>query len=325
MSLVQTLSRVDTSCSSNVISERSSQRTFTETSTVWGPGTLSGRAILALGGATIRGIDALLIRRKMLAIRRRAPGNLTSSMCNDLLELCRPALYSLRIAKEAIRLTLVQICAGPQLSRCMVAVFLCKWPRQEARLILFELIRFLSTVPPGWELEKFHDFLLAIVQVKERWRSFVAEAVLLLQTTFPPLVNHPAHIMANEVAAGLPESPLSLLQDAYSAHSSLRLDTWMLLQTCGQPLRERMLKIERILLATPDASKAETRDAIVDLGYFMGQIESQSDSGFDFGIRSSALSCLQSIPGTRWENVYEASGLPLEELGTGFALEECTV
>ncbi|KAJ7433020.1 hypothetical protein B0H11DRAFT_2123017 [Mycena galericulata] len=307
MSLVQTLSRGETPCSSNDISERSSQRTFTETSTVWGPGTLSGRALLALGGATVRGIDALLIRRKMLAIRQRAPANLTSSMYNDLLELCRTGLR------------------GPR----TVTVYGRRFPLQmatarSARLPLLNALNptleTLSEAPPGWELEKFYDFLLAIIQVKERWRSFIAEAILLLQTTFPPLVNHPAHIMASEVAAGLPESPLSLLQDAYSVH--MRLNTWRLLHSCGLPLRDRMLKIERILLATPDASKAATRDAIVDLGIFMG---SQSKSSFDFGIRSSALSCLQGIPGTRWESVYEASGLPLEELGNGFALEECTV
>jgi hypothetical protein len=65
-----------------------SQRTTTDTSTIWGPGTLSGRALLALGEATIRGIDALLIRRKLATIRKRGP-YLTQTMCDDLLELCR--------------------------------------------------------------------------------------------------------------------------------------------------------------------------------------------------------------------------------------------
>ncbi|KAJ7367222.1 hypothetical protein DFH08DRAFT_798044 [Mycena albidolilacea] len=63
-------------------------RTSTDTSTVWGPGTVSGRALLALGKATIRGIDAILIQRRLATIRLHSP-SLTGSMCTDLLELCR--------------------------------------------------------------------------------------------------------------------------------------------------------------------------------------------------------------------------------------------
>ncbi|KAJ6584131.1 hypothetical protein DFH09DRAFT_1275142 [Mycena vulgaris] len=219
MSLVQTLSR-----SSNDISERSSLRTFTDTSTVWGPGTLSGRAILALGEVTIRGIDAILIRRKISAIRQRAPGILSNALCNDLVELCRPALYPARIAKEAIRLAVVQICGGPEFSRHLMVVILCKWPRQETRLILFELIRALSEDPHhSEELEKFYDFLTAIIQVKEGWKGFVAEGVLLLNATFPPLVTHPLHILSAEIAAGLPGMRLSLArQDVEDRRNSPR-------------------------------------------------------------------------------------------------------
>jgi len=91
---LESIQEVDDSVFPDVVSEFSdSQRTTTDTSTTWGPGTLSGRALLALGEATIRGIDALLIRRRLATIRIRAP-SLADPMYKDLLELCRPAMYS---------------------------------------------------------------------------------------------------------------------------------------------------------------------------------------------------------------------------------------
>ncbi|KAJ7812902.1 hypothetical protein B0H13DRAFT_501305 [Mycena leptocephala] len=326
MSLVQTVDPVDTprSESSNDFFERSSQRTFTDTSTVWGPGTVSGRALLALGEVAIRGIEALVIRRKILAIRQRARNHLTSSMCNDLVELCRPAMYSLRIAKQAIRLTLTEICAGPESSMCMFVVFLCKWPRQEARLILLELVRSSSEVkhPPGWKPERLYDFLIAIIQVKAGWRSFVAEASALLDNTVPraPIIAHPIHFLVAEVVAGLPESPLSSLQSTYSAH--MRFRTWISLQACGLSMRERILEIARIFQNPENASVAQIVDAIADFAFFLG---SQSRSHFDLDVQSSASLCFQSLTAAQWQRVLQPLELPVNAFNAELAWEEDTI
>ncbi|KAJ7696298.1 hypothetical protein B0H17DRAFT_1269450 [Mycena rosella] len=284
MSLMQTLTPVDTLRSSNEISEKFSLRTFTDTSTLWGPGTLSGRAILALGEVTIRGIDAILIRWKIAAIRQRSSGTLSSSMYKDLVELCRPALYSVRIAKEAIRLALAQICIGSDISRYRIVAFFTSEIEHHS----------------GRGLERFHDFLTAIIQVKDGWKSVVVEAGLLLNTTFPPLVNHPLQILSDEMAIGLPGSPLASLQDAYSA--DMRSKTWMFPQAYGLVLvRNRIVKIERILQDTDGSSTAET-------------------SEFDSTIQSSALACLRTITESQWRTVYEFFQLPIGDLTTGSAL-----
>ncbi|KAJ6460685.1 hypothetical protein C8R47DRAFT_1080909 [Mycena vitilis] len=120
-----------------------SQETTTDTSTVWGPGTLSGRALLALGEATVRGIDALIIRHRLATIRLRAP-SLTKSMHSDVLELCRPNMYSVTITKQATQLALAQICAGPESSLYIFVVLLCQWSLQEARVTLLQLVAFTS-------------------------------------------------------------------------------------------------------------------------------------------------------------------------------------
>ncbi|KAJ7637548.1 hypothetical protein DFH06DRAFT_645582 [Mycena polygramma] len=193
-----------------------SKRTTTDTSTVWGPGTLSGRALLALGEAAIRGIDAIIIRRRLATIRLRAPLFLTKSMHGDLLELCRcaqfprPNMHSVTIRKQAIDLTLAQICAGPQSSLYMFVVFLCQWPKQEARLTLLELVGSTSEVnrPLGWKLERFYDLLVAIIQVKGGWRRIVAEAAILLDKTSPLVITHPIHLVFAEVMTDLAKSPL---------------------------------------------------------------------------------------------------------------------
>ncbi|KAJ7840863.1 hypothetical protein B0H14DRAFT_2784260, partial [Mycena olivaceomarginata] len=118
-----------------------SQRKTTETSTIWGPGTLSGRAILALGEVTLRGINNLGIRCRLATIRLRAP-SLNKAMCDDLLEFSRPK-YS------------------------MLVLALCEWPQDEARGSLH---------PSKRQLKEIYNFLVAIIQVKEQWRHIVGEA-----------------------------------------------------------------------------------------------------------------------------------------------------
>ncbi|KAJ7797682.1 hypothetical protein B0H14DRAFT_2910188 [Mycena olivaceomarginata] len=69
-------------------------------------------------------------------------------------------------------------------------ISLCKWPREEARLILLALVRSLPEVtqPPGWKSERLYDLMVAIIEVQELegWGSFIVEAAILLDKTCPP-------------------------------------------------------------------------------------------------------------------------------------------
>lgn len=50
-----------------------SQSTNSSCSTEWGPGTLSGKALVAVGEAVIRGVDAVIQRRKLSIYRKQFP------------------------------------------------------------------------------------------------------------------------------------------------------------------------------------------------------------------------------------------------------------
>ncbi|KAK7048598.1 hypothetical protein R3P38DRAFT_1872143 [Favolaschia claudopus] len=246
-----------------------SRRTFTDTSTIWGPGTASGRAILALGEATIRGIDVLVIQRRLTTIRM-VGHSLTGAMCDDLLELCRPNLYSARIAKQALRLTLSHICGSREHSLSMFVVSLCKWPQDEARLILLTIV-YTSTVvfhPFGSNLERLYDFLVTVIQVKNGWKILVMEALALLDEKFPPLGIHPIHLLRAEMTAGHEESPLSGLQEAYRA--GMRSKSWVSLHKCGLQLKSMYLDMREVLKTVPNLSAAQIVDIIYDIATFSG-------------------------------------------------------
>jgi hypothetical protein len=78
------------SCTSSASNE-----TTTSTSTIWGPGTLSGKAIEAFGEATLRGVENLVIRRKLVSLRSHFPhdngtvNRKIEQIYNDVLELTR--------------------------------------------------------------------------------------------------------------------------------------------------------------------------------------------------------------------------------------------
>ncbi|KAJ6459665.1 hypothetical protein C8R45DRAFT_1221372 [Mycena sanguinolenta] len=95
--------------------------TTTSSKTAWGPGTLTGRAILALGKAAIRGAERVVIAKRISIMRSHLPcleeraGPHTSFMdgvFDDLVELSRPELYSDSIRIPAMELILTQISSG---------------------------------------------------------------------------------------------------------------------------------------------------------------------------------------------------------------------
>ncbi|KAF8205951.1 hypothetical protein K438DRAFT_1931765 [Mycena galopus ATCC 62051] len=244
-------------------SESDSQRTTTDTSTTWGPGTLSGRALLALGEATVRGINRLVIVRRLGTIRLAR--SLDKSMCDDLLELCRPAMYPAWIGKEASLLIFTELCQDPDRYAGLV-VGICEWPSQEARLIILELMRSLSRLwRPRWQLKEIFKFLTAIIQVKEEWRNLVVEAANLLRSMLHDQRNlggHTINILCTELSTkSSPIMPFAKREAIYSALS--RKIIWMNLQAAGLPLGARLQEIISIL-TTAEKPSPQFFDALGD-------------------------------------------------------------
>ncbi|KAG7093953.1 hypothetical protein E1B28_007586 [Marasmius oreades] len=130
--------------------------TQSSATTVWGPGTLSGKAIKSLGEASLRGLDHLIIRWKLARINSglsksnaassgTSPSSLLSvekleKICDDLLELSRLDFYDAKVRQKALRLIMIQIGSREtsQLISCIM-----KWPQQEIRIFLSEMMDFM--------------------------------------------------------------------------------------------------------------------------------------------------------------------------------------
>jgi hypothetical protein len=79
-----------------------SNTTATDASTIWGPGTLSGKVIEAFGEATLRGVEIVVIRRKLSTYRSLFPHaddtaiKDIDSVYENVLELSRYCNHSYR-------------------------------------------------------------------------------------------------------------------------------------------------------------------------------------------------------------------------------------
>ncbi|KAJ6479520.1 hypothetical protein C8R47DRAFT_1322712 [Mycena vitilis] len=114
-------------------------------STVPGPGALSGKAIKALGRVTIRGIDHFVIIRQLSIIAQHFPladekaafVKHVEDVYADALEFSRQGLYRQEINRKALRLLLGQIGMGE--TQYLVRA-LASWDRHELRLFLSEIL-----------------------------------------------------------------------------------------------------------------------------------------------------------------------------------------
>ncbi|KAJ7133168.1 hypothetical protein C8R44DRAFT_772000 [Mycena epipterygia] len=114
-------------------------------STVPGPGALSGKAIKALGRVTIRGIDHFVILRQLSIIAHHFPlpdekaAEVTKieDVYAHALEFSRQGLYRQEINKKALRLLLGQIGMGE--TQFLIRA-LCRWDGLELRLFLSEIL-----------------------------------------------------------------------------------------------------------------------------------------------------------------------------------------
>ncbi|THU97287.1 hypothetical protein K435DRAFT_857801 [Dendrothele bispora CBS 962.96] len=124
------------------------------TSTIVGPGSLSGRAVLALGKLTLKGVERVIIARRLSIISSKFPHSNVSGtrikglkdMYDDLLELSRMEMYPSTIQSEAISILLAQI--GSFQTDSLVHA-LAAWNPVEVRLFLSLLIGiFAATIIP---------------------------------------------------------------------------------------------------------------------------------------------------------------------------------
>ncbi|KAJ7320717.1 hypothetical protein DFH08DRAFT_890073 [Mycena albidolilacea] len=120
--------------------------TTTSTKTQWGPGALTGKAVLALGKAVIRGAERVIIAKRIAVIRDHVPclrervGLDTSFMdriFDDLLELSRPELYpdSIRILAMELILNQIAFTQTTYMIHC-----LSKWILDDLILLMTEII-----------------------------------------------------------------------------------------------------------------------------------------------------------------------------------------
>ncbi|KAJ7695622.1 hypothetical protein B0H14DRAFT_3658442 [Mycena olivaceomarginata] len=120
--------------------------TTTSTKTQWERGALTGKALLALGKAVIRGAERVIIAKRIAIIRDHVPcsqerGGLNTSFMDrifdDLLELSRPELYPDSIRILAMELILNQI-ASTQTTYLIHC--LSKWPLDDLILLMTEIM-----------------------------------------------------------------------------------------------------------------------------------------------------------------------------------------
>ncbi|KAJ4000845.1 hypothetical protein F5050DRAFT_283961 [Lentinula boryana] len=125
--------------------------TESSATTVWGPGTLSGKAIKSLGEASLRGVDKLIVRWRLAKInailpgltspgsllRNPASGEQLEKIYDDLLELSRLDFYDAKVRQKALKMIMMQI-GSREANQLLLCV--AKWPREEIIIFLSEMM-----------------------------------------------------------------------------------------------------------------------------------------------------------------------------------------
>ncbi|KAJ7052879.1 hypothetical protein C8F01DRAFT_561824 [Mycena amicta] len=139
-----------TSLASSLSSLSLSLYTTTSSRTLWGPGALAGKAILALGKATVRGAERVVIHRRLAVIHANLPcrdddaafdsdvhAAFFVGLFDDLLELSRPGLYGDGIRHSAMEIILIQIASSQttHLINC-----LSQWMLDDLMLLILEIM-----------------------------------------------------------------------------------------------------------------------------------------------------------------------------------------
>ncbi|KAJ7620413.1 hypothetical protein FB45DRAFT_150575 [Roridomyces roridus] len=251
--------------------------------TVWGPGTLAGRAIMALGEVTLKGLDRLIdrearaIEKRLQGIQSSAP-HLTTDMYDDLVELSGPPIYPTYIMARATDLLVAQLNLG---YGAAIASRLVQLSPPEARIVLFRLATSSKFEILNYNsISEFHalDLLSTLLQLHPEMSAPVFELLdhlfqtLDAQTKLYRFSAHPILRMHAEENLNIPSmcrTSLSELQIQFSADRAHRWRIWLTLEGVGGVTAEsRLGQISRILADTT-AAAPELFDAAVDLVDFL--------------------------------------------------------
>ncbi|KAJ7111298.1 hypothetical protein C8R44DRAFT_856616 [Mycena epipterygia] len=235
-------------------------------STVWGPGTLAGRAILALGEATLRGLDRVIdresraIQKRLEAIRGSVP-HLAPEMYCDLIELARPDLYPQYILEAATDIVFHQLELG---YGAALALSVAQLSLSEARLVMLRMLisRDFDVLdedsPMGARSpRKALDVLTMLVQLRPEMTASCFD--VLDQLFLNPHIcmrlfrfrDHPILRIRAEEDLNIPpicRTPLSELQLRFSQDRMYRWKSWKLLESAGHPIESRLLQLNAVLL-----------------------------------------------------------------------------
>ncbi|KAI3598420.1 hypothetical protein WG66_000696 [Moniliophthora roreri] len=133
--------------------------------TLTGPGSLAGKAIYKLGKATIKGVEQIIISRRLFVIsnhfphENRAEIHGIQQMYADLLELSRKSMYIKSIRNQALRILLRQI--GVRHTNYLLQS-LSTWPKVELKLLVSDILAIFDPFLPRSQLKNayLHDPIL---------------------------------------------------------------------------------------------------------------------------------------------------------------------
>ncbi|KAJ7880793.1 hypothetical protein B0H14DRAFT_3858010 [Mycena olivaceomarginata] len=253
-------------------------------STIRGPGTLAGRALLALREAILKGLDRIIDResraiQKRFAVIRASVPHLTPKMYSDLIELSRhahplPDLYPRDIREPASDILFCQLHRG---YGAAIALAVTQLTLLEARLVVFPIVT--------WrQLEAYDtpeaalDFLATLVQVQPELKSACFEVLNELARNLHVCIrfrDHPIMRLHAEEDLNIPlicRTPLAELQLRFSEDPMYRWKNWKLLESAGCSSEIRLLHIHAVLLDAVSENWYWTPDffdAAVDLFDFL--------------------------------------------------------
>ncbi|KAJ7136333.1 hypothetical protein C8R43DRAFT_1132490 [Mycena crocata] len=258
-------------------------------STVWGPGTLAGRAIMALGEATLKGLEriidweSLAIQRRLKRTRRVAP-RLSKEMYSDLVELSRPELYSQRVLDEAVKILYYQLkleyhAAGE------IALEISYLPFCEAQLVVLQFHKIYENNAPqnahvvadGLNLkpQPIFDVITMLLQLQPQFAPVCFE-VLDYWLPRPNFAFHHLHSLNEPIVRMHDEDRLDIPRTCRATLSELQLRSnrmsrwryWERLEGAGYCAQNRLARLESTLLDVVSRTSYRTVefcDAAVDL------------------------------------------------------------
>ncbi|KAJ7343893.1 hypothetical protein DFH08DRAFT_962033 [Mycena albidolilacea] len=246
-------------------------------STIWGPSTLAGRALLALGEAMLKGLDRIIDResrtiQKRFAVIRASVPHLTPKMYSDLIELSRHAHPYIREAASDI--LFCQLHLGYEAA---IALAVAQLPLLEARLVVFPIVTWRQLEACDTP-ETALNFLATLVQVRPELKSACFAVLDELARNLHVCIrfrDHPIMRIHAEEDLNIPlicRTPLAELQLRFSEDPMYRWKNWRLLESGGCSSEIRLLHINTVLLDAVSESWYWTPDffdAAVDLFDFL--------------------------------------------------------